>query len=1735
MAAVVPWLTKIGVALGFTGTTATVVGSITVASTALSVYSSVAAMRQLKGLKTAESSSGRDITTRSTVEAVKTVYGTALCSGPVTFVHAEDGVLYEQIALTAHEVESITDVYFSNEKIQTSDIDSSGNVTGGTFGPDADGNTIAIIKRYLGTSDQTADSNFTSLSEYPDTSRGRGIAYLSIKCVLTAESQKTWDEQGAPSQVRALVKGKKDIYDPRLDSNYLTNPATTNSSYQAWTDNPALCIADFLMSNLGLAVPASKIDWASIYAAANYCDVSVTQPDSSGASTTGKRFTANGVVWGTDSAKTSLDALCSSCNGTVIYSSGKYYLDVGYSASVLSLDESDLAGPAEVSTAFSRNDRFNTIKATYVSKDENYKRSEMPRAQIASAVTRDNSLVLEKEIHLPFTDTSVEAQRIANKLIQQSDMQTVVTLPLNFTGTNVRPGDRISLTLDEFSWSSKVFVCTQWTYDVNGVQLVLREDSSSAYSDPALSWYSTVSSDGVITPSFPGVPNPTSLTATSVIDGIELNWVAPSNSEQFTEISVFASPSSAWASAVKIGQGRMTSFLHDASTEADPLTTAGTTRYYWVRAQRYTGTDASSVSVRNPNNDTSTITASVGTNDPNFSDVVDNIGTLNAPTNLVLTETTTLSNDGTVLPAILAQWTASAGSTASYLSYYNVEYKKTSTNQIDYGGVADAYTSTLDYGSVATTATTEYDYGSVTETVPGASTVWSAFASGDVATTIAGLDPLEEYTVRVRGVTRTGTVSSYLEGTITLQGDQTAPGPPTSVTATGEFQQIELNFTLPSAGDFDRVQILMNTVDNRATATLAMETRNNTAVIAGLPNDELRYFWLRALDRSANASNYTSVVSATTIKIAMSDFTQAVVDEFAAGNAFGIEPVSSLPASGDHTGQVKLLLGSGGSSDTLYVWDGSAWSTQLYTASQTSPGSVTAASFAAGVEPIGTVSSLPTPSGYTGPSIVFLTTDGKLYRYTSGAWTAQVAAPDLSGTLPDGVFSTTNQPVRVVSALTDVSSPVTGQVVYLSTDDKLYRYTGSSWTNSVSAADLNDQVNLNTQVTGELQTINANSALINSNISINSDGTLSGAGSGQVTLTDLGAGTLAAKDTVNLASEVTGILAEASAAAGLKNSGISINADGTLTGASTDGGAVSLSGLNAGALATLDTISETLIDDNAITTGKIAASAIEASKINVNEVFADEAVVGKIVTESVTAVNIKTVLVSTNRLSADQILANTITATEIAAGTITSDQIQARSILAGDLVAGTLTASEMNVSSLFADEGVIGQLRTSLLTADFITVGIGDFEFITANNLFANSVTTAAIATDSVTANEISVTNLAAISADLGTITAGSIQAGIISGGTLNTARLNIDGVTLSSDGAGKLIIKSGGVDTGQLKNSAVTTDKVNDNAINADKISVTSLSAISADMGTITAGSIQAELITAGTLSASRLNIDGVTLENDGGQLIIKGGGVDTTQLADGAVTDVKIGSLSADKINTGSLSADYIQIDDVTLDTDGSGNLIIKTDGVGSTQLATDSVGSDQIANNGVGTNQLADNAVTDAKVSALDASSITTGQLAAARIDVDTLQVKYFADATAKIYNHADNAVPLTVYGQGTYVPTSGLTSNRAYGSYATTTVSEVRSGGRYIALLNGIFGDCNGFTLQVKNGSGSWVTAAGGPTTISLNFGTYRPNTYVYSGTTSLSGSDETVSFRLKGTNSSNHWYEVYLSAWVWNSG
>jgi hypothetical protein len=61
---------------------------------------------------------------------------------------------------------------------------------------------------------------------------------------------------------------------------------------------------------------------------------------------------------------------------------------------------------------------------------------------------------------------------------------------------------------------------------------------------------------------------------------------------------------------------------------------------------------------------------------------------------------------------------------------------------------------------------------------------------------------------------------------------------------------------------------------------------------------------------------------------------------------------------------------------------------------------ITTANFAAGITPVEIVATLPVTGNFQGRT-VFLTTDSKLYRYTGSAWTSVVPAVDITGQLTD--------------------------------------------------------------------------------------------------------------------------------------------------------------------------------------------------------------------------------------------------------------------------------------------------------------------------------------------------------------------------------------------------------------------------------------------------------------------------------------------------------------------------------------------------------------------------------------------------------------------------------------------------------------------------------------------------------------------------------------------------------------
>jgi len=623
VAAVATFLKTVGLmvgGLGISGTTALYLGAATVVAGAVVAKKLIDNIYAVPNL---DSDSSRQATVRGTVEPQKLIYGEALVSGPISFVGVagdENRDLYHAIVLAGHRSTAITDIHFDDKVITNAQIAANGQVTGGTFGPQ-NSVTICTIRKLLGTqtiADSVLDAAFGTINTNEHI--GTNLTYIVTKFTLTDESQEIWDKY-LPQNIKALVKGKK-IYDPRQDSTstyydasvgVATQRANDSTTWE-WSENPVWCLVDYLTDDyFGMNIDLSRIDLAKAVDAADICDATVSIP-----SGTEKRFTCNGVVFGTATHKANINKLLSSMNGMLTYTNGKFVIRAGAFeavASGMTLNDDNLTGPAKLKTSFERNERFNTITGNFIDPSNNYKEMEFPRVQITSALTRDNNEELRSELKLSMTNSFYMAQRIAHKLIQQSDLQKVLTFPTNLAGVNIAVGDRVSVTLSEFNYTNKTFVCLGWNLSesgTGGVNLILREDDSASYADMAVGSYSTITPSGGIAEGFFGVPDPQNLSATALVEGIELDWTNPTNMTHIISIEVFASPNSSWSSAVKVGETIGTQFLHDASNGVDPIAD-GDERYYWVRARRFpTGTGTDAVSDRNPDSDTSTINATRG-------------------------------------------------------------------------------------------------------------------------------------------------------------------------------------------------------------------------------------------------------------------------------------------------------------------------------------------------------------------------------------------------------------------------------------------------------------------------------------------------------------------------------------------------------------------------------------------------------------------------------------------------------------------------------------------------------------------------------------------------------------------------------------------------------------------------------------------------------------------------------------------------------------------------------------------------------------------------------------------------------------------------------------------------------------------------------------------------------------------------------------------------------------------
>jgi uncharacterized coiled-coil protein SlyX len=133
------------------------------------------------------------------------------------------------------------------------------------------------------------------------------------------------------------------------------------------------------------------------------------------------------------------------------------------------------------------------------------------------------------------------------------------------------------------------------------------------------------------------------------------------------------------------------------------------------------------------------------------------------------------------------------------------------------------------------------------------------------------------YLVSVRAVNGLGIRSEWVSSaSVVAVNDTIAPSAPTSIDVTAGFKQIELSWVNPTDNDFDLVEIKANDTNDESTATLIASIRSNY-YLHRLDANVTRYYWLRALDRTGNASNWVYGGSGTTERLLTNDFADGVI------------------------------------------------------------------------------------------------------------------------------------------------------------------------------------------------------------------------------------------------------------------------------------------------------------------------------------------------------------------------------------------------------------------------------------------------------------------------------------------------------------------------------------------------------------------------------------------------------------------------------------------------------------------------------------------------------------------------------------------------------------------------------------------------------------------------------------------------------------------------------------------
>lgn len=307
---------------------------------------------------------------------------------------------------------------------------------------------------------------------------GRTLAYVRMG----------YDAAVFPSipNVSFVIQGKSNIFDPR-------------TGRYGWTDNAALCIADYLcvpttQGGFGMTM-GTDIPTAQLIAAANICD---EQVDLAGGGSI-NRYTCDTFFQLNTPRGGILKDLLSSCAGRISYQGGQYSIFPGaWVAPTLQLSDADLTGPIDLAPRLSIRDTCNAVKGTYISPENAYQQADVPmyaqdtlHGYVSDPwLAEDNNERIIREANFPCTNNSATAQRLEKIALLRTRFQQRLNLTCSLAAYQATALDVIQFSHPRYNWVNKNFEVLSssisFAQDAAGRALIPKVQLALAETDPSI-------------------------------------------------------------------------------------------------------------------------------------------------------------------------------------------------------------------------------------------------------------------------------------------------------------------------------------------------------------------------------------------------------------------------------------------------------------------------------------------------------------------------------------------------------------------------------------------------------------------------------------------------------------------------------------------------------------------------------------------------------------------------------------------------------------------------------------------------------------------------------------------------------------------------------------------------------------------------------------------------------------------------------------------------------------------------------------------------------------------------------------------------------------------------------------------------------------------------------------------------------------------------------------------------